>query len=262
MQYDVRGSGEALLLIPGFASGAWSWSWQTPELSKTFEVITFDPIGISRSTIRDGEVVSIPAIAKDIAGLIDSLGLGRVNVLGISFGGFVAQEFALRFPGRVQRLILASTSFGGSNHVAPSTPVLSAFASTEGLNSADRIRKYMTVAFRPEFVRMNEEAVDEFCRLREQNNVPREIYMQQLQAALNFDVENELSTITADTLVITGDDDIVVPPENSSNLAACIPGANLETISGSGHMVFVEKADEFNRIVSQFLKRSSSGEIR
>jgi pimeloyl-ACP methyl ester carboxylesterase len=254
MHYDVQGSGDALLLIPGFASGAWSWSWQTPELARSFKVITFDPLGIGSSTINEGVTVSIEAIADDVASLMEALEIVTAHILGISFGGFVAQEFAVRYPHRIRRLVLASTSFGGPNHVAPAMPVLAAFASTDGLNTAERIRKYMTVAFTPEFVEAHGETVDCFCRLREECFVPREVYMQQLQAALSYNMQEEVSAIAAKTLVITGENDVVVPAENSRNLASALPNSRLATISGAGHMAFVEKADEFNRIVTEFLK--------
>ena len=255
MHYDIHGSGESLILGPGFASGAWSWSWQVEDFSKTFQVITFDPRGISRSKISDGETVSIGSIADDIVTLLDKLGIESTNVLGISFGGFVALDLALRFPERVKRLALASTSFGGPNHVAPSMQVLAAFTSTEGLNTADRIRKYLTVAFSPEFVESNAETVNRFCELRAENFVPREIYMQQLQAALSFNVEDQLDQIRAETLVISGDNDVVVPTQNSRNLAAAIPNARLAIISDSGHMAFVEKAPEFNSAVTDFFRK-------
>ncbi len=258
MHYDVQGSGEALLLIPGFASGAWSWSWQTAELANRFEVITFDPVGVARSTINPGETVSISSIAGDVAVLIETLGLASAHILGISFGGFVAQEFALRYSQRVRRLILASTSYGGPKHVAPAMPVLAAFASSDGLNTADRIRHYMTVAFTPDFVSERSDVVDRFCQLREENVVSREVYMQQLQSALSFDVENAVPVITAQTLVLTGEHDVVVPEANSRNLAAAIPNARLEVIGSTGHMAFVEKAGEFNRVVTDFLRRPAN----
>ena len=254
MYYDIQGSGQPLVLIPGFASGAWSWSWQLENLASHFRVITFDPRGISRSEISDAEKVSIEAIATDVAEMLEALGIETADVLGVSFGGFVAQELALRFPNRVRRLVLASTSFGGPNHVAPSMQVLSAFASTEGLNTSDRIRRYLTVAFSPEFVAAHADTVERFCTLREENFVPPDVYMQQLQAALDFNVEARVSEMQAESLVITGDNDVVVPPQNSRNLAASIPNARLEVIEGSGHMAFVEKADEFNRIVTAFLE--------
>ena len=255
LYYEESGSGEPLVLIPGFASGAWSWSWQFDALAKNFRVVTFDPRGIARSTIAAGEAVSIPSISDDTVGILDKLELERAHILGISFGGFVALDLALRYRDRVDKLVLASTSFGGPNHVAPSMQVLAAFANTEGLNTSERIRKYLTVSFSPEFVETNSETVERFCQLREENSVPQDVYMQQLQAALNFNVEKEVGKIRAETLVVTGDQDAVVPAQNSQNLAAAIPTSRLEFIRSTGHMAFVERADEFNRLVAEFLKK-------
>ena len=178
-----------------------------------------------------------------------------MNERGISFGGFIAQEFALRHPDKLKKLVLASTSFGGPNHVAPPMEVLAAFSATDGLNSFDRIRKYITMAFSPDFVSDHAEVVDEFCTLREQNVVPEEVYSQQLASAMAFNAEKRIPQINAETLVLTGDNDTVVPPGNSVNLAKAIPRAWLRTIDRGGHMSFVEQAGEFNAIVREFLAR-------
>jgi pimeloyl-ACP methyl ester carboxylesterase len=226
-------------------------------LSSDLQVITFDPRGVSRSILRAGETVTIQSIADDVAKLLGCLEIGSAHILGISFGGFVAQEFALKYPSKLKSFVLASTSFGGPNHVAPSMEVLAAFASTEGLNSSERIKQYLTMAFSPNFVANDGETVDRFWSLREDNPVPREVYMQQLQSAMMFNTEDRISEITAETLVITGDNDTVVPVKNSENLAGRIPNAQLAVIRGTGHMAFVEKADEFNRQVRDFLLRSA-----
>lgn len=251
--YEVRGSGEPLVLVPGFASGAWSWEWQLDELTKLFQVITFDPGGVARSELKMGNDVSIAKIADDIAELLSELHIDAAHILGISFGGFVAQEFALRYPDRVRKLVLASTSFGGPNHVMPSMDVLAAFSSTEGLNDLDKIRKNLTTAFTTDFVRDHADEVDRFCTLRELNEVPEEVYKQQLASALAFNAEDRIGEIRAETLVLTGDSDTVVPAENSRNLANAVPNAALGMIANGGHMAFVENASEFNSTVIEFL---------
>jgi pimeloyl-ACP methyl ester carboxylesterase len=255
--YERKGTGEPLVLIPGFAAGAWTWFRQIEELAEDFRVITFDPRGISRSKTSRETIVSLRKIADDVAALLDELKIERANVLGVSFGGFVAQEFALAYPERLKKLILACTSFGGVNHVAPQWEVLSAFIATDDLNKTERIRKFMIPAFTPEFYAENREVVEKVCRLREQNFVPETVYMQQLQAATNFDAENRLKNIKAETLILTGEKDIVVPPQNSKNLAEKIPNASLKIIENGSHMFFIENADEFNNAITNFLKGES-----
>ncbi len=159
----------------------------------------------------------------------------------------------MNFPERLNKLVLACTSYGGAGHVPPSPEVLSAFASTAGLNSGERIRQYLTMAFTPEFVADNASQVDKFCDLREQNEVPFDVYQAQLLSATTFDTGSRVQEIAAQTLVITGDRDSVVPMQNSVNLASQIPNARLEVINNAGHMVFVEQADKFNQIVKDFL---------
>lgn len=252
--YNSAGGGEALILIPGFASGAWTWFRQIEDLAENSQVITFDPRGISQSRIADGAEVSLAAIADDAAALLDELKIEKASVLGVSFGGFVAQEFALKYPHKLNKLILACTSFGGKNHVAPSLEVLAAFAALEDLNKKERIRKFIVPAFTPEFLAYQADIVEHFCRLREQNFVPETIYMQQLLAATTFDAEARITGIQAETLILTGNADIVVPPQNSVNLAQAIPNARLKIIENGSHLFFVEKAGEFNQAVTDFIK--------
>lgn len=253
--YETHGAGEPLILISGFASGAWLWFRQIEELAKHFQVITFDPRGVGNSKINGNTTVSISEIADDVAQILDEINIEKASVLGTSFGGFVAQEFALRYPSRLNKLILACTSFGGKTHVLPNNfEVLTAFASTENLNSAERIRKFMIPAFTKDFVETNFEIVEQTCELREQNEVPESIYLQQLHSATTFDTEAKVSSISAETLVITGDSDQVVPMQNSVNLANLIPNSRLEIVENSGHLFFIEQAEKFNKIVIDFLK--------
>jgi pimeloyl-ACP methyl ester carboxylesterase len=254
LYYESAGTGEPLVLIPGFASGIWSWKYQIRDLTELFRVIAFDPRGISRSRNTEATPVSIERIADDVAALLDELGIESANILGISFGGFVAQDLALRYPGRINRLVLACTSYGGKGHVLPSMDILAAFASTKGLNSIERIRQYLTVAFSPSFVADEPGIVDEFCRLREQNEVPESVYMAQLLSATTFDLSARVGQIRVETLVLSGDNDTIVPKQNSINLAAAIPNARLEIVAGGSHMFFVEQSKRFNSIVTDFLE--------
>jgi pimeloyl-ACP methyl ester carboxylesterase len=256
--HESHGTGDPVVLIAGFASGAWQWFNQIDDLSTQFRVITFDARGISRSKLADGETVSIKAIADDICEFLDELKIEKASILGTSFGGFVAQDFALRYPERLNKLILACTSFGGKNHVLPDNiEALSAFSSISNLNSLERIRKFMIPAFTKDFAENNFDIIEQVCKLRGANKVPESVYLQQLQAATTFDTESKLSRITAETLVITGDKDQVVPMQNSINLVNTIPNSRLEIIENSGHLFFIEQAEKFNEIVTEFVQSSN-----
>lgn len=251
--YETRGAGEPLILIPGFASGAWIWFCQTEDLSRDCQVVTFDPRGVSRSRIAGETRITLETAAADIAALLDELKIEKANVLGASFGGFVAQQFAVSFPETLNKLILACTSAGGKSHVAPDLEILAAFVSTDDLNKRDRIRRFIVPAFTPEFYAARQDVVEKVCELREQNAVPEPVYMQQLQAATTFDFESRLAEIKAETLVLTGTRDVVVPPQNSINLEEKIPNAKLEMIENGSHMFFIENAAKFNQSVREFL---------
>lgn len=259
MYYESKGAGEPLILIPGFASGAWTWFKQTEDLSKDFQVITFDPRGIGRSKALDEDLqnLSIEIFIRDILQIMNDLKIEKANVLGASFGGFVAQEFALSFPEKIDKLILACTSAGGANHVKPDIEILRSFTPDQNLTVGERVRKFIRPAFTNEFNAERADEVEKVCQMREQNSVDDSVYMAQLQVAFSFDTSEKLKEIKNETLVLTGDKDSVVPMDNSINLAEKIPNAKLEIIKNGSHMFFVENAEEFNRSVKNFLNGKS-----
>lgn len=254
LYYEIEGDGEPVVLIPGFAAGRWIWFRQIGDLSRQFRVITFDPRGVSGSDKPEGSQ-TIGLLADDVAHLLQTIGVESAHVVGASFGGFVAQEFALKYPSMTRKLVLCCTSFGGPNHVAPAPETLMALASTKGLDSEERMRANLLLAFSPEYVRTRVADVDEIVRLREGNEVPEHIYLSQWQAAMNFNAESRVEQIDRPTLVLSGDKDVIVPVQNSRNLAAKIPGAELSICAGGSHTFFIEQAGEFNSVVSEFLER-------
>jgi pimeloyl-ACP methyl ester carboxylesterase len=252
LYYDVHGDGEPLILIPGLAAGRWIWFKQIQQLSEQFRVITFDPRGVGLSPLNSDHL-TIPMLADDVAELLRVLGIERAHVLGASFGGFVAQEFALAHPEMTSTLVLACTSFGGPGHVPPALETLTALASMEGFNTEERVRRNLLPAFAPDFAREYPEEIEQVVRLRLASSVAEEGYRAQLTAAVGFNAEPKLGTIKAPTLVLSGDSDAIVPVQNSRNLASKIPRAELRIVEGGSHLFFIEHPEEFNRIVVEFL---------
>src|ERR1041385_4096761 len=203
LYYESEGEGAPVVLIPGFAAGRWIWFKQTPDLSRNFRVIIFDPRGVSASDKPEGPQ-TISLLADDVAHLLETIGIQSAHVVGASFGGFVAQEFALKYPAMTRKLVLCCTSFGGPHHVVPAPETLAALASTKGLNSEERMRANLLLAFTPEYVRTQVDEVDLIVHLRATNEVPEHIYLSQLQAAMSFSVESRLEEIKSPTLVLSG----------------------------------------------------------
>ncbi len=253
LNIESNGIGEPLVLIPGFASGAWTWFCQIEDLAKDFQVITFDPRGIGRSK-GDLQNLSLQTFVGDIIGVLDNLKVEKAHILGASFGGFVAQELALNFPSRVNKLILSCTSMGGKNHVKPDLDVLRAFSPDPNLTVSEHIRKFIRPAFTKDFNKNNADLVEKVCMMREANEVADEVYQAQLATAFSFNSENRIEKISAKTLVITGDDDNVVPMQNSLNLAEKLPDATLKVIEKGSHLIFIENAGVFNKTVKEFLE--------
>lgn len=219
LYYESEGDGEPLVLIPGFASGRSLWSKQVGPLARHFRVISFDPRGVAQSDKPAGEQ-TIDLLADDVAALLTLLGIESAHVVSVSFGGFVAQEFALRYPRMTRKLVLCCTSFGGPNHVVPEPQI-----------------------------------VNELMQPRAAGEVSEDMYGVQLRAAVNFNAEDRLAAIKSPALVVSGDADVIVPVQNSYNLAKQIPNAELRLVSGGSHTFFMEQADEFNQVLTEWLLR-------
>jgi pimeloyl-ACP methyl ester carboxylesterase len=254
LYFEEHGRGEPLVLVPGFGTGLWIWYRQVPDFAERFRTIVFDPRGVARSHASD-EPFTMRDLAEDLAALLEELQVEQAHVLGASFGGFVAQEFALAHPERTRSLILCCTSYGGVGHRPPAPETLAAIASTKGLNTEERVRENLLLAFSPRFVEEQPAEVERVINLRAENDVPEYAYLRQLQAAVAFDTAARIGRITAPTLVITGDEDVIVPHENSVNLAEAIPGAELRIVEGGSHTFFIERPREFNRAVVDFIER-------
>jgi pimeloyl-ACP methyl ester carboxylesterase len=254
LYYEEHGRGEPLVLVPGFGTGLWIWYRQVPAFAERFRTIVFDPRGVARSAADDAPF-TMRDLAEDLAALLEALQVKKAHVLGASFGGFVAQEFALAHTERTRSLILCCTSYGGAGHRPPSAETLAAIASTKGLNTEERVRENLLLAFSPRFIEEHPQEVERVISLRAENDVPEYAYLRQLQAAVAFDAAARVGRITAPTLVITGNADAIVPHENSLNLAAAIPGSTLCVVEGGSHTFFIERPEEFNRAVFEFIEQ-------
>ncbi len=253
MYYEEHGSGFPLLLINGLGSDHLEWLHQLPAFASHDRVVVFDNRGTGKTDVPPGPYTTAQ-MADDAASLLRVLGIPRAHVLGVSLGGMIAQEVALRHPDLVEGLVLGCTGPGGELSVHPSPEAMAAFAQAKGEDREAELRRMLPFLYTDACIRERPEEIEGFVRRRIDHPAPPEGYLAQLSAAVAHDASSRLEKVRARTLVITGDADRLVNRENSLRLAGRIPGAKLVVLPGAPHRLFAETADAFNREVLSFLQ--------
>jgi pimeloyl-ACP methyl ester carboxylesterase len=256
IDYEVTGSGAPLVLIAGLGYGRWQWHKVIPALAGHFQVVAFDNRGAGGTAKPDGPY-TVQMLAADTAGLLDALGIRRAHVLGHSMGGFVAQELVLSRPDLVDRLILASTNFGGPNHV-PVTPGALAVMMDRSGDPVEVVRRGIAVAAAPGFAAAHPDLVQELVAYRLGNPVPPAQYQAQLAVGLGLlsaaaCFEQRLPAVQSPTLVFFGEHDQVVPPANAELLARALPHGTVRILPGAGHIWMIERPAAAAAAIVDFL---------
>lgn len=255
LYFEVHGEGTPLVLIMGIGYDATLWGLaQVPALSRTFKVVVFDNRDAGRSSNATGPY-TIADMADDVAAMMDALEIESAHVLGLSMGGMIAQQFALRHADRLQRLVLSGCG------AAPARVAFDPIRTWNWVKTADErgevfAGQQFTWLFSTAFLR-NREAVARTIELLTRNPKPigPAAYSRQAQAYLQYDALDQLAAIESPTLVIAGEQDLLTPPWICREVADRIPGARFEIIEGDGssHVVPLERPEEFNDLVTAFL---------
>jgi pimeloyl-ACP methyl ester carboxylesterase len=239
------GDGPAVLLIMGLGLPGDAW-WRTiPVLARSLRVVTFDNRGCGRSERPTGPL-TLPGMAADAISVLDAQGIARAHVYGISMGGMIAQEVALRYPDRVDALVLGATSAGGNAATPPDRETLAFLARRATI--PDEEGRWASVPYvYSERTRASggERIGEDFARRRSYRFDPVG-YAAQLAAAAAHDAAGRLGDIAAPTLVVHGVEDRMVPPANGRALAARIAGARLLELDDAAHLYTTDEpaADE------------------
>jgi poly(3-hydroxyoctanoate) depolymerase len=243
------GEGAPILLLTGVGANTEMWAPFTAQLT-TRRIISFDVPGNGRSSTSPYPL-SIPSLASLAVAVMDRFRVPRADVVGYSYGGVIAQQLAHDHPTRVGRLVLAATHCGigciyGSLEavMAISTPLrfysvsyfdrtaAACFGGASGRNAA--VRRKMIAARRM---------------------LPPSTYgyAMQLLGIVGWTSRPFLSSIAHDTLVISGDEDPLVPMANSELLASCMPNATLEIVKGAGHLLLLDDAEHVGGRIDRFV---------
>lgn len=252
---EVHGEGEPLVLIMGIGYDATLWTLhQVAAFARRFQVVVFDNRDIGRSGVAHAPY-RIADMADDVAGLLDGLGIERAHVLGLSMGAMIAEELALRHAARVDRLVLSGPDAAPARHAFHPIGVWSRVKANDE-SGATFVAQQFSWLFSSTFLR-DPAAVQQTLDLLSSNPNPpgAEAFARQALAYLAHDPGDRRGDITAPTLVIVGEQDLLTPPWIAREVAEAIPNARLEIVTGAGasHVLPLERPEEFNALVEDFL---------
>jgi 3-oxoadipate enol-lactonase len=254
MFYVEAGAGEPLVLVMGFGGDHLAWGLQLPAFAERHRVITFDNRGVGQTDAPDIPY-SIAMMADDTVGLMDALGIDRAHVCGVSMGGMIAQEIALRHPARVRTLQLHATLARPDAYMHELSAVWRELRPKLGREEWLRtialwLFAPLTYAERPQFVEL-------VIQNALANPYPQSLvgFYRQGEAVRGHDTLDRLADICCPTLVSVAEHDILVPPRFSHAIAQRVAGAELKILADAGHAYMWEQADGFNAMCLDFLAR-------
>ncbi|MDO8431352.1 MAG: alpha/beta hydrolase [Candidatus Binatus sp.] len=255
LNYDVYGAGEPILMIMGLGASSAQWDPElVQDLARTFRVITFDNRGTGQSDKPDAPY-SIEMFADDAAGLLAKLEISRAHIFGVSMGGMIAQEFALRHPAPTATLTLGCTTAGGTHSVPPPPESLKILtAPREGVSPEEVIRRGWPLGYTAKYIAQHRDLLEAAIPRVLKYPTPPYAFQRQLEGTYTLKTFDRLPQIKAPTLVVTGAEDVLIPAKNSEIIAAQIPGAKLHIIPGVGHAFMSEGRETFVEVFVPFVK--------
>lgn len=255
MYYESTGRGPAVLLILGQGMSAEA-GWRTVErLAGQFRVLTFDNRDMGRSDHSLWPYLAAQ-MADDAVAVLDAAGETRAHVYGISLGGMVAQELALRHHERVCALVLGATSPGGPGAIPQDPQVLTFFTRVGAMGQEEAEWAAVPYSYGERTRRVHGERIAEDIERRLRHPPDALGYLHQVAAAAAHSAHSRLGDIAAPTLVVHGWQDMLQAPQNARLLADAIPGAELRLWPQAGHL-YVTDEPEADCAVARFLERHS-----
>ena len=253
LYYELHGPEDAAVLVLNngvIMNAATSWVFQTEPLARQYRLLQYDCRGQGQSDHPDGPY-SMEIHAGDLAGLLNALGIEKAHIAGISYGGEVAQAFALQHPQRTRSLILADT-------VSEVRPELRYVVEgwMDALHTGEASVFFNATVpwnFSSQFIRANPKLMAD-ARKR-YTNLDFQAVIRLCECFLQVDFTAHLNEITIPTCIIVGEKDLLKGPEYAQILKLQIPHAELHILPGAGHATCWERFEEFNTIILGFLAK-------
>jgi 3-oxoadipate enol-lactonase len=256
--FETKGTGHPVLLIAGLGVNHLFWWRQVDVLSQKYRVILPDNRDAGRSPLASGPY-TVSDMADDMARLLQKINAVPAHVVGISMGGFISLNLALRYPEMVTKLVLVSTSPGGPAHVPAGPELGEVLMRVEGEGVEERMRRILPFITGPGFTGSHPEDVDRHVAIFVENPMADEPYERQTEAILRHarsGVSDRLGAIKAPTLVVHGTADRVIPYANGAYLATHLPHVRFSAYEGVGHLPPLEAATQFTSELLEFFGAS------
>lgn len=253
LNYQISGDGDPLLLVMGTSGNLLLWGELTARLSESYQVIAFDNRGLGGSERGEG-TISVASMAEDASALLEALEIPRAHILGWSLGSAIAQEMALAHPEQVTSTVMYATwgrSDGFQRSVMAALRLPYAVRDMEAALTVAGIAFSPQILDHPDFAAMLEPMLPAFP----QDDAQMQVTVEQWDADLAHDTLDRLAGITAPTLVVVGEQDLLTPQWQAKAVADAIPGARYEFLTGPGssHALHIERLDDLLRVVTGFL---------
>jgi pimeloyl-ACP methyl ester carboxylesterase len=254
LYYEEIGSGpETLVFSHGLLWSHRMFEAQVVEFSKTYRVIAYDHRGQGKSEVKGP--YDMDTVAEDAAALIRNLVDGPVHFIGLSMGGFVGMRLAARHPELIKSLVLLETSANAEPlENLPQYKLLNGIVRWIGI-IPPIANKVMKIMFAHSWLQ-NSANTTSIRRCKKELSSNKKSITGPVEGVIyRKGVEEELGNITCPTLVIVGDEDVATTPEKAAFIQKGIKGTTLELISGAGHSSCIEKPQEVNRLLKEWLKK-------
>lgn len=255
--YEEEGTGVPLMMVGGLTATVEVWGDLRKLLAARYRLILFDNRGSGRTRVAEDDGDRSPRrLAGDVLALADGLKLDRFHLLGGSYGGMIAQEFALSHPERLRSLVIACSHFGGKDKVTSSAGTMEIRVRGAAPDATEQERQAaLETIFHPETVRLRPEVVRRYDENKRRFPHSKEEIARREKGIAAFDASERLRSLQVPTLVIHGSHDVLVPTGNAPLLAQRIPGAELVIVEGAGHHFYSEQPEASAKAILGFLAR-------
>ncbi len=250
LYWESAGSGPPVLLIHGLGLSGGAW-WRTVDaLAPELRVVTFDHRGVGQS-VSQQPAYTTEAMADDAVAILDELGLDAVHVYGFSLGGMVAQQLALRHPGRVRSLVLGATHAGGRRAVRADDEVLAFLRQRSGMRTEEAAWASVPYNYGPRCRDAHRDRIADDIRRRLEHRFSAKAYRAHLFAAALHNCYGRLDRIQVPTLVVHGALDRMIPVANAHLMAERLRDCRLTVLEDAGHL-YPTEAPEIDQAIGGF----------